>query len=234
VIFIERFQDDIDLELGISALIDEYGEREIKVRFKGIESNLSFRQKEAVNNALVEAGHEPVYKLEAVEEELGYEVAAPRAQYIAAPTPKYKAGATLKEKAVEIFKLMGYEVDLNRRIAGHSIDIFLKKKKSIGNRHECWICFCDTGKRRVGKAAIDKLYPIREAVREELEKQPGICDDCQALIISEKGFTKEAIEAAKVYHIELKTPNQLAADLNSFYTAQKQLIQEVESFDSSF
>jgi hypothetical protein len=90
---------------------------------------------------------------------------------------------------------------------------------------------CETGNRKVGKAAIDNLYPIREAIREELEKQPGTCDDCQALIISEKDFTKGSIEAAKVYGIELKTLAHLTADLNSFYTTQKQLIRDIESLE---
>ncbi|NIM10877.1 MAG: hypothetical protein GTO45_02720, partial [Candidatus Aminicenantes bacterium] len=221
-IFIDRFKEGIELVLGIESLFDDREPTEIYGMFKKIESRLSNEQKQAVNHAFKEAGYEIPYKPGKkvkfkADEELLSKVAAPQPQYVAAPTPKYKPGATLKEKALEIFKLMGYEVELNRQIAGHSIDIFLKKKKSIGNRYECWICFCDTGKRQVGKAGIDSLYPIREAVREELEKQPGICDDCQAIIISEKGFTKVAIEAAKVYHIELKTLDQLLTDLRALF-----------------
>jgi hypothetical protein len=231
--FIDRFKGEISLVWGIRALINKYGKDEIYTAFKRMQAKLSPEQIEAVEEAFKEANFEPVYKLdtklEKIEVEPLYKPAALQPQYVAAPTPEYKPGATLKEKAVEIFKLMGYDVELNRRIADHSIDIFLKKKKSIGNRHECWICFFDTGKRRVGKAAIDNLYPIREAVREELEKQPGTCDDCQALIISETGFTQGAIEAARVYHIELKTLDQLVVDLNNFYADQKKLIQNLET-----
>jgi hypothetical protein len=231
--FIDRFKGEISLVWGIRALINKYGKEEIYTGFKRMQTKLSREQIEAVEEAFKEANFEPVFKLdtklERIETEQGYKVAAPRAQYVAVSTPKYKPGATLKEKAAEIFKLMGYEVELNYQIADHSIDIFLKKKKSIGNRYECWICLCKEGNRRVGKDTINRFYQIREAFREELEKQPGICDDCQALIISEKGFTKGAIEAAKIYYIELKTLEQLAEDLNNFYADQKKLIQNLET-----
>jgi hypothetical protein len=216
-IFIDRFKGEIDLVWGIRSLIEDYGKKEIINRFKKIETKLSRQQREAVNHAFIEAEYEPVYelvtKLEKIEAEPLYKPSAPQPQYVAAPTFEYKPGASLAEKAAEIFRFMGFDVEMNREIAGHRIDIFLKKKKSIGNRYECWIGRCDTGKRRVGKDTIDRLYPIREEVGEELEKEPGI-DDCQALIISEKGFTKGAVEAAKVYGIELKTLDQLVADLN--------------------
>jgi hypothetical protein len=227
-IFIDRFRGEVDLVLGIRALIKEYSKDEISRKFRIIEDKLSREQKEAVNNAFMKSGYDAVYKLDVIDEELGYKVPSPQMQYVAAPTFEYKPGVSLKEKAAEIFKFMGFDVQMNREIAGHLIDIFLKRKKSIGNRYECWIGRCDTGKRRVGKDTIDRLYPIREEVGEELEKEPGI-DDCQALIISEKGFTKGAVETAKVYGIELKTPDQLVADLNRFYADQKQLIKDFES-----
>jgi hypothetical protein len=230
--FIDRFKGGIELVFGIEAMFDYHEPKKIYGMFKKIEPNLSIEQKEAVNHAFIEAEYEPVYesdtKLEKIETEPLYKPSAPQPRYVAAPTFEYKPGTSLKEKAAEIFKFMGFDVEMNREIAGHLIDIFLKKKKSIGNRYECWIGRCDTGKRRVGKDTIDRLYPIREEVREKLEKEPGI-DDCQALIISEKGFTKDSMEAAKVYGIELKTPDQLVADLNRFYADQKQLIKDFES-----
>jgi hypothetical protein len=230
--FINRFKGEMSLVWGIRALINKYGQEEIYTGFKRIETKLSPEQREAIGEAFKKAGFEPVYKLdtkiEEIEVEPVYKPAALQPRYVAAPTFEYKPGASLKEKAAEIFKFMGFDVEMNRQIAGHRIDIFLKKKKSIGNRYECWIGRCDMGKRRVGKDTIDRLYPIREEVGEELEKEPGI-DDCQALIISEKGFTKDAVEAAKVFGIELKTPDQLAADLNRFYADQKQLIKDFES-----
>jgi len=229
--FIDRFKGDIILVFGIEAMFDYHEPGKIYGMFEKIESKLTDEQKQAVNHAFNEAGYEMPYKPGRkvkfkTDEKLLSRPPAPQPQYVAMATPEYKPGATLKEKAAEIFRMMGYEVELNYQIADHSIDMFLKKKKSIGNRFECWICFFDTGKRRVGKAVIHNLYPIREAVREELEKQPGICDDCQALIISETGFTREAVKAAKVYYIELKTPDQLAADLHDFHQRHNQSIKK--------
>ena len=62
-IFIDRFKGEIDLELGIQELMDKYEKKDVILRFKGIEELLSREQKEAVNNALVKSGYEPVYQL---------------------------------------------------------------------------------------------------------------------------------------------------------------------------
>ena len=52
-VFINRFKGEIDLELGIEALIDDYGKKEIVERFKGIEPRLSLDQKKTVNHAFI-------------------------------------------------------------------------------------------------------------------------------------------------------------------------------------
>jgi phage tail tape-measure protein len=52
------------------------------------------------------------------------------------------------------------------------------------------------------------------------------------MIISGKGFTKTAIEAANAQKIVLKTYNQLLSDLNTFYSLQKPLIQDLDSLIS--
>jgi hypothetical protein len=239
-VFIDRFKGEVELVLGLGELIDEYGSKEVIDRFKQIESKLSLKQKEAVNSALIELDYNEIFMLEAAPEmKLKYEALPRRLQYkyIGMPTPEYKTmpGVNLEERTAEIFKLMGFDVEVNKKIAGHFIDIFLKKKKSIGNRYECWICLCssrgDKAKKRVGKAAVDRLYSMWESVEEELEKQPGICcDDCQAIIVSEIGFTRGAIESAGVLGIELKTLEQLFSGLVEFHSSRRQLTQDFETW----
>jgi hypothetical protein len=204
---------------------------------------LSFEQKEALNHAFKEAGYEMPFKLsktadkDKADERSIYKAPVPKPQYVSVPAPDYGKDEemSLEEKTAEIFKLMGFDVEVDRKIAGHFIDIFLKKKKSIGNRYECWICLCSTrgdkAKKRVGKAAIDRLYSMRESVKEELEKQPEIrCDDCQAIIVSGIGFTGGAIESAGAFGIELKTLEQLFSGLKEFHSSRKQLTRDVETW----
>ena len=51
---------------------------------------------------------------------------------------RVEKGKSFEEKTAEVFKLMGFEVELNkeRETAGNEIDIFLKKKKILGNKYE--------------------------------------------------------------------------------------------------
>ena len=66
-VFIDRFKGEVELVLGLGALIDEYGSKEVIDRFKQIELKLSFEQKEAVNNALIDLDYNEIYKLEAID-----------------------------------------------------------------------------------------------------------------------------------------------------------------------
>jgi hypothetical protein len=229
--FIDRFKGGIELVFGIEALFDYHEPKKIYSMFNKIESRLSKEQKEAVNNAFKEAGYDPVYEPDAAaEKELKYIPAPPQLQYVRAPTPEYDALATLKESSAEIFKLMGFEVELNRKIADHTIDLFAKRKKSFITSYECWICKCDTTNRNVSKKIVDDFADVWEPVKKELQNQTN--DDCQPMIISGKGFTKTAIEAAKTQKIALKTYNQLLSDLNTFYSHQKPLIQDLDALIS--
>jgi hypothetical protein len=229
--FIDRFKGGIELVFGIEALFDYHEPKKIYSMFNKIESRLSKEQKEAINNAFKEAGYDPVYEPDsAAEKELKYIPAPPQLQYVRAPTPEYETLATLKESSAEIFKLMGFEVELNRNIADHTIDLFAKRKKSFTPSYECWICKCDTANRKVSKNTIDDFSTVWEPVKKELQKQTH--DDCQPMIISGKGFTKTAIEAAKIQKIVLKTYNQLLSDLNTFYAHQKPLIQDLDALIS--
>lgn len=55
---------------------------------------------------------------------------------------RVEKGKSFEEKTGEIFKLKGFEVEFNPKWAGYEIDIFLKKRKSIGKDHEHYICEC--------------------------------------------------------------------------------------------
>jgi hypothetical protein len=229
--FIDRFKGEIEIVFGIEALFDYHEPKKIYSMFNKIESRLSKEQKEAVNIAFKEAGYDAVYEPDAAaEKELKYIPVPPKLQYVRAPTPEYDALATLKESSAEIFKLMGFEVKLKRKIADHTIDLFAKRKKSFTPSYECWICMCDTANRNVSKNSVDDFSAAWEPVKKELQKQAN--DDCHPMIISEKGFTKTAIEAAKIQKIVLKTYNQLLSDLNTFYSHQKPLIQDLDALIS--
>ena len=213
-VFIDKFKGSIELEWGIEALISDYSKKEIVKRFKGIESRLSFEQKKAVNHAFIEIEENSVYEMNmAGDKRLQYTPAPPRLQFVSEPIPQYGTSATLQEKAGNIFKLLGFNVEFNRPIGNFLIDVFIKKKKTFKDKYECWVCFCETGKRKVGKNTIIGSYPIKEAVRNQLKEQQFPCDECEAMVISEKGFTKGAIEMAKTYGFELKTYDQLLSQL---------------------
>jgi len=229
--FVDKFNGEVELQLGIMALINEYGKKEVIKKFKEIKSKLSLEQKKAVNHAFTESDYSPIYKLdEEPGKEIQYTPAIPQLQYVRAPTPEYETLAALKESSAEIFKLMGFEVELNRKIADRVIDLFAKRKKSFTPSYECWICKCDTANRKVSKNTVEDFSTLWEPVKKELQKQTN--DDCHPMIISGKGFTKTAIQAAKIQNIALKTYNQLLSDLNTFYSFQKPLIRDLDALIS--
>lgn len=205
-IFIDKYKGGIELEWGIEALINDYGKKEISRRFSMIESRLSPEQKEAVNRAFVELEENPVYEIEQTPgKEFRYSPIIPRLQYVGEPSFQYGAPQTLREKAGEIFKTMGFDVEFNRQIAGISIDIFIKKKKTFGYKYECYFCKCLEENRKGNKTTVEDVLKTREALRQEFGKQKSECDGCDAVIISQKGFTKEALKSAQKHGIELKS-----------------------------
>jgi len=60
-LFIERFKGEKELGRGIRALFDAYGAAEIIGRFKDMDLVLSLEQKQALNYALIEIGHDKCY-----------------------------------------------------------------------------------------------------------------------------------------------------------------------------
>lgn len=230
-VFINRFKGDVDLMLGISALINDYEKEEIVKRFQGIENILGQEQKEAVNNAFIEAGYEPVYQLDEVSEsESKSRRFSSFLERIRFSPPRYEGITPLERDVIETLIMMGFDVKLKQKIAGYLIDIFAKKINSLEDEYEYWLCFCSIGGNKVRKNKVQYLFPIKDAVWQELKKETGDSIDkrCKILIVSEKGFTKGAIEAAKVSGIKLITLEQLITRGNDFIETHKKLIQTID------
>jgi hypothetical protein len=204
--FIDRFKGRIELVLGIMSLINEYGRKEVVTRFRAIESKLSREQKEGVNSAFADLKYSKPYKISPeADKRAVYKPLKHAAGMVGESKLTYGEGESLQKKAAEIFKQLGFDVQLNHRIGGHAIDIFIKKKKTFGNKYECYICQCREGSRKVSKDEVSHLLEVREAVRNECGQQKNGCDGCDAIIVCEKGFTKGAVEVAAHHGIILKT-----------------------------
>ncbi len=215
-IFIEKFKGEVELVLGIMSLVNKLGLNETVKRFRRIESQLSFKQKEAVNHVFEELKYSKPYKISPEpDKESIYKPVKPALSMVGEKKVEYRTAKTLIHKAGEIFERMGFEVEFNRQMAGHSIDIFIKKKKTFGNKYECYICQCREEKRKVNKDEVNHFMAVREAV-----------EGCEAIIISKKGFTKDAVEMAGEHGIELKTLHDLEDDLKNFYSRMEKFTQK--------
>jgi hypothetical protein len=216
-IFIDKFKGEVELVLGIMSLVNELGLNETVKRFRRIESQLSFKQKEAVNHAFEELKYRKPYKISPEpDKESIYKTVKPALSMVGEKKVEYQTAKTLIQKAGVIFEQMGFEVEFNCQMAGHSIDIFIKKKKIFGNKYECYICQCCEEKRKVNKDEVNHFRAVREAV-----------EGCDAIIISEKGFKKNAVEIAGEHGIELKTLENLESDLRNFNSHVEKLIQKM-------
>ena len=227
-LFAEKFKGEIELNLGIEVLMNEYGKKEIFKRFKDIEKKLSPEQKEAVNQALKEAGYDKVYHgEESAVKDYQFMPASLLLQFIRSPKPEYEVLLPLKVSTAEIFKFMGFDVQLDHKIAGQSIDIFARRRKSFSPGYEYWICACQTEK-KVGEHAFYHFDLIAMEIKRELEKPGYACDVCQVMFVSEKGFIKKVLNIARGHRIILKAYNELLSDLKVFYSRQKPLIEELD------
>lgn len=213
-IFIERFKGKIDLVLGIQALMEEYKSKAIVQRFKAIESKLTCEQKEAVNTAFVRVGYNKLYQIyPEPKQPVIYKPLKPASSRVGQKRVEYDKVESLLEKSAEIFIRMGFDIEMNRKIAGHSIDIFIKKKKVLINKYECYACRCWEEDRKVNKNEVIQFSNVVKAIRDDLSKQKKICASLNFLVISGKGFTKGAVKVAEAHGIELKTLDDLEADL---------------------
>lgn len=142
--------------------------------------------------------------------------------------PGRKSDETLKKNAGKIFQEMGYEVEYDRCFSGCKIDVFTKEKKFLSSHYEVWVCLVDNRNRKVPKDTVDDLYNTREMVKKELAKESDLYQDCQAMFISAKGYTKEARAAGREYWIALKTLESLRKDKEEFI---KKLEKQQRDFD---
>jgi MinD-like ATPase involved in chromosome partitioning or flagellar assembly len=139
----------------------------------------------------------------------------------------YKEGKSFEEKVADIFKLMGYEVELNKRLAGNEIDLFIKKKKRLSNKYEYYICECKTWAQKVGRDVVNKFSGVINSIQKELQVQ-GDKTTCEGIIVSSFGFTNEAKKAANAHGIILKTYNELLSELMDFDYYLTDLIHQFE------
>ena len=198
-VFVDRFKGEIDLELGIEALLEDYGYDEIAARFEAIINRLSRKQKEAVDDAFMELGYGKMYnRSPAAGKKAVYKPLTPAVSMVGEKPVKYDFGETLKEKAGEIFKRLGFEVHFDYPVAGHVFDIFVKRKKLFSNEFECYLCRCHEGKKKVAKQEVERFLPIRDSAQ-----------GCGVIIFSETGFTIDALQLASVHGILLKTLEDL-------------------------
>jgi WD40 repeat protein len=140
---------------------------------------------------------------------------------------RYQKGKSFEEKTAEVFKLMGCEVELNRRIAGNEIDILIKKK-SFAKRYDYYICECKDWDRKAGNEIVNKYVGVWAAVKQNLKQQDTVID-CRAMIISPKGFTEDARETAQGSGIILTTYDELLSELMNFDKYLTDLILKFES-----
>ena len=120
---------------------------------------------------------------------------------------RYVKGKTFEEKTGEIFKLKGFEVEIDAQIAGFQVDILLKKRKSIGKLYEYYVCECKNWTSNVDQDVVTKSHSTREAARAALKTT-----NCEAIIISESGFTCRAKLTAGSLGIELYTYDELLSE----------------------
>jgi hypothetical protein len=113
-------------------------------------------------------------------------------------------------------------VEYDRCFSGSKIDIFTKKKKILSSNYTVWVCLVDNRNRTVTKDTVDGLYHSREMVKNKLAKESDLYRDCQAMIITAKGFSKEARAAARKYRIALKTLKSLSKDKDEFIKEQEE------------
>jgi hypothetical protein len=231
----KKYPRQMEFYPAMRSFLKRFGGTNLQKYYKMIKNKLSPGNVRYFHDCLEETGFD-IHFIEESEdrEERGgttiYHPLTSQLEFVRAPTPGYDALAALKESSAEIFKLMGFEVELNYKIDDRVIDLFAKRKKSFTPSFECWICKCDTTNRKVNKKTVDDFSAVWEPVKKELQKQSN--DDYHPMIISGKGFTKTAIKAAKIQNIVLKTYNHLLSDLNTFYSLQKPLIRDLDALIS--
>jgi len=141
---------------------------------------------------------------------------------------RHQKGKTFEEKTGEIFKLKGFEVELNRHIGGNEIDVLAKRKKDFGNKYLFYICECKHWNKKITKTTINKYEGVLKGVKGKLEKE-NIYGDFELIIVSNVGFTNQAHEAAGGHDFIITTYDELLKGLMNFDTYLSSIKQQYES-----
>lgn len=128
---------------------------------------------------------------------------------------RYLKGKFLEKEIARIFILKGFEVELNREIAGNEIDVLAKKKKSYSSKYQFYVIECKHWDTKITKYIVNKYEGVRNGVKGELKKV-NIEGDFEIIIISSAGFTDNAKKAADAHDIILSTYDELLSDLMNF------------------
>jgi WD40 repeat protein len=141
---------------------------------------------------------------------------------------RHEKGKYFEQKVGVIFTLMGFKVEYNRFFSGYEIDVFIKKKRNFGEKYEYYIIECKDWGKKVGQEVVNKVFTVREAVKNDSGCR-ALSNDCEAMIISAKGFTDSAIKAASAHGIILYTYDGLQNRLMNFEYYLSTLIRTFES-----
>ncbi|MDQ1351929.1 MAG: Restriction endonuclease [Acidobacteriota bacterium] len=106
-----------------------------------------------------------------------------------------------------LFRLMGYETEVNKSITGSQIDIFLSLKTPIETQD--YIVECKYWEKNVDKKVVDEVENNMKSVQKQY---PG----CRAIIVAKKGFTRDAKNYAESMHITTKTYEELLNGIINF------------------
>jgi hypothetical protein len=115
--------------------------------------------------------------------------------------------AQFEQDTAQLFRLMGYEAEVNKSIAGSQIDIFLTLKTPIETYYH--IVECKHLEKNLGKPVVDEVENNLKAVKKEY---PG----CRAIIVAKTGFSRQAKEYAEILSITTKTYDELLRGIINF------------------
>jgi WD40 repeat protein len=115
--------------------------------------------------------------------------------------------AQFEKDTAQLYRLMGYEMEVNKSIAGSQIDIFLTVKNPIGVSY--YIVECKHWEKNLSKSVVDEVENNLKAVQKEY---PG----CRAIIVAKTGFARQAKEYAEKLNITTKTYDELLREIIDF------------------
>jgi len=120
---------------------------------------------------------------------------------------QYSKAREFENKTAELFRLMGYEAEVDKAMGGSQIDIFLTRKDQIESRH--YIVECKDWEKNVDKTVVDEVENNLKSVRNSFFS-------CSAIIVARKGFTKEARKYAASLSIKVRTYDELLNNIVNF------------------